>query len=89
MTKKVVTLVITILSAVTCGAMFLFALVRQFAMVEIVASIATGVQLYLLSSTVGDLIEAKTEGRKTKLISSLALTGGVVISFLLKRYGGL
>jgi hypothetical protein len=65
MNKPVVPLAVTILSAVECGATFLFALARQFAVVEIAASIVTGVQLYLLSSTVGDLIEGKTEGRKT------------------------
>jgi hypothetical protein len=73
MNKQVVTLAVTILSAVTCGATLLFALVRQFARVKIVASIVTGVQLYLLSSTVGDLIEGKTEGRKTKLVAWLML----------------
>jgi hypothetical protein len=41
--------------------------------VEIAASFVTGVQLYLLSSTVGDLIEGKTEGGKTKLAASLLL----------------
>jgi hypothetical protein len=86
MSKSVVTLAATILSAITCGATFLFALVRQFAMVEIAASIVTGVQLYLLSSTVGDLIEGKTEGRKIKLAMPLMLTGGVVAAFLLKKY---
>ncbi len=86
MSKSVVTLAATILSAITCGATFLFALVRQFVMVEIAASIVTGVQLYLLSSTVGDLIEGKTEGRKIKLAMSLMLTGGVVAAFLLKKY---
>jgi hypothetical protein len=63
---------------------FLFALARQFAVVEIAASIVTSVQLYLLSSTLGDLIEGKTEGRKTKLAASLMLR--VVAAFLLKKY---
>jgi hypothetical protein len=67
MSKPVVTLAATILSAITCGATFLFALVRQFAMVEIAASIVTGVQLYLLSSTVGDLIEGKTENEENEV----------------------
>jgi hypothetical protein len=40
MSKPVVTLAATILSAITCGATFLFALVRQFAMVEIAAVLA-------------------------------------------------
>jgi len=83
MNKPVVPLAVTILSAVACGATFLFALARQVAVVEIAASIVTGVQLYLLSSTVGDLIEGKTEGRKTKLAASLMLR--VVAAFPLKE----
>jgi hypothetical protein len=86
MNKPVVTLAVTILSAITCGATFLLALLRRFVMVEIAASLVTGVQLYLLSSIVGDLIEGKTEGRKTKLVASLMLTGGVVVGFLAKKY---
>jgi hypothetical protein len=57
-------------------------LARQFAVVEIAASIVTGAQLYLLSSTVGD--EGKTEGRKAKLAASLMPR--VVAAFLLKKY---
>jgi hypothetical protein len=64
MNKPVVTLAVTILSAVACGATFLFALARQFAVVEIAASIVTGLQLYLLSSTVGDLIEGRRKEEK-------------------------
>jgi hypothetical protein len=44
-------------------------------------------QIHVLSSRVGDLIEGKTEGRKTKLVVSLALRGGAVVGFLLNRYG--
>lgn len=51
MNKPVVTLAVTILSAVACGATFLFALAGQIRVVEITASIVTDVQLYLLSST--------------------------------------
>jgi predicted secreted protein len=81
MNKPVVTLAVTILSAVACGATFLFALARQFAVVEIAASIVTSVQLYLLSSTVGDLIEGR---KKNKLAASLMLR--VVAAFPLKKY---
>jgi hypothetical protein len=35
----------------------------------------------------GELIEGKTEGRKTKLVASLAPRGGTVVGFLLKSYG--
>jgi hypothetical protein len=47
----------------------------------------TSPQIHVLSSRVGDLIEEKTEGRKTKPVASLTRTGGAVMGFLLKRYG--
>jgi hypothetical protein len=47
----------------------------------------TNAQIPALSSRVGDLIEGKTEGRKAKLVALLALRGGAVGGFRLKRYG--
>jgi len=44
-------------------------------------------QIHILSWRVGDLIEGKTEKRKTKLVASLALRGGAAVGLLLKRYG--
>jgi hypothetical protein len=43
-------------------------------------------QIHVLSSRVGDLIKGKTQLRKTKLLASLALRGGAVVGFRLKRY---
>jgi len=48
-------------SALTCGATFLFALYRQLALVEVAASILVGVELYFLSSSIGDWTEKKME----------------------------
>jgi len=44
-------------------------------------------QIHVLSSRVGDLIEGKTEERKTKLVASLALRSGAIVGFRLKSYG--
>jgi hypothetical protein len=50
MKEHVRTIIAVVLSAITCGATFLFALCRQPALVEVAASIAIGGQLYFLSS---------------------------------------
>jgi hypothetical protein len=81
MNKPVVTLAVTILSAVACGATFLFALARQFAVVEIAASIVTGVQLYLLSSTVGDLREDGRNKNKAGSVADAESSCGFPVSF--------
>lgn len=74
-----------LLSAITCGATFLFALYRQLALVEVAASIVTGVELYLLSSSIGDWIEKKPEANKRRLFLALGLALGVVLYFLVSK----
>jgi len=86
MKKHVIAIVVVLLSAIICGATFLFALYRQFAMVEVVASLATGAQLYFLSSSIGDVLEDQQEPSLPRLAAAAAIAGAVVIYFLVKRY---
>jgi uncharacterized membrane protein YjjP (DUF1212 family) len=74
-----------LLSAITCGATFLFALYRQLAMVEVAASIVTGVQLYLLSSSIGDWIEKKPQANARRMLVAVTLACAVVLSFFIAR----
>lgn len=73
-------------SAVACGATFLFALYRQFAMVEVAASIATGIEVYFLSSSIGDLLEDKKEMNYLMLVAAVGLAAGVVSFFLILKF---
>ena len=66
---------------VACGAAFLFALARQFAVVEIAASIVTGVQLYLLSSTVGDMAGRRKEEKQAGSVADAESSCGFPVSF--------
>jgi MFS family permease len=74
-----------VLSAITCGATFLFALYRQLALVEVAASLAVGVELYLLSSSIGDWIEQKPQANRRRLLIAGSLAAAVVLSFLISR----
>ena len=74
-----------VLSSITCGATFLFALYRQFALVEVAASLATGVELYLLSSSIGDWIEKKPQANPVRLRIAAGLTLGVILYFFIER----
>ena len=78
--------IVLLLSAITCGATFLFALYRQLALVEVAASLAVGVELYLLSSSIGDWIEKKPEANGLRLLVGVALALGVVSYFLISKY---
>ena len=74
-----------VLSAIIGGATFLFALYRQFALVEVAASITTGVELYLLSSSIGDWIEKKPQANLVRLLIAAGLTLGVILCFFIAR----
>jgi hypothetical protein len=64
----------------------LFALYRHFAMVEVAASLAIGVELYFLSSSIGDLIEKKPEPSKFRMPAAVGLAVAVVCYFLIAKY---
>jgi hypothetical protein len=72
-------------SALACGATFLFALYRQLALVEVAASIAVGVELYFLASSIGEWMEAKGEPSKAKVWIAMALAAVVVCYFLITK----
>ena len=57
--KHVIAISVVLVSAITCGATFLLALYRQFALVEVAASLATAVQLYFT-----ELVDRRSAGRQ-------------------------
>jgi hypothetical protein len=78
MKEHAITIIAVLLSAITGGATFLFALYRQFALLEVAASIAIGLQLYFLSSSVGDVLEDKDEPSRVRLVLAVSVAGAVV-----------
>jgi hypothetical protein len=75
----------TALAAIVCGATFLFALFRQFALVEVTASLATCAEVFFLSSSIGDLLEDKPEPNGKRLAMALGLAAALVLYFLVAR----
>lgn len=74
-----------LLSAITCGVTFLFALYRQLGLVEVAASIVLGVELYLLSASVGEWIEKNRAPNKPRMWIALGLAAGVLCFFLIAK----
>jgi hypothetical protein len=85
MKNHAVQVIAVVLSAITCGATFLLALYRQLALVEVAASLVIGVELYLLSSSIGDWIEQKPAANKRRLLIAVGLACAVVLGFLVAR----
>jgi len=76
----------TALAAITCGAMFLSALFRQFGLVEVAASLGTGAEVFFLSSSIGDLLEDKPQPNRVRFVSALGLAAAIVAYFLVMRF---
>lgn len=85
MKSHVLTVLAVVLSALTCGATFLFALYRQLALVEVAASLVTGLELYFLSSSIGDWIEEKQRPSQSRVWIAVGLAAAVVCYFLIAR----
>jgi len=79
------TAAVIFLCAITCGATFLFALYRQFALVEVAASMATMVEVYFLSSSIGDLIEGKGDLRSVRVVVAVALALLIVTYYTVSK----
>jgi hypothetical protein len=66
MKRHVLTVLMSFVAAVISGAVFVVALFRQYALVEVAASILTGLQVFFLSSAIGDLLDEKKEPHRAR-----------------------
>jgi hypothetical protein len=66
MKRHVLTVLMSFLAAVISGAVFVVALFHQFALVEVAASILTGLQVFFFSSAIGDLLDEKKEPNRAR-----------------------
>ena len=81
------TIAIIFACALICGATFLLALHRQFALVEVAASLVAMIEVYLLSSSIGELIEGKRKTQAFRGIAAAALAALMVICFMVAKFG--
>jgi hypothetical protein len=82
MKAHLVVIIITALAAVTCGVTFLLALLRQFGLVEVAASLGAGAEVFFLSSSIGDLLEDAPQPNRRRFTAALGLAAAVVVYFL-------
>jgi hypothetical protein len=76
---------VTVLCAIACGATFLLALLRQFGLVEVAASLAAWVEVFFLSASIGELLEDRPQPNRKRLLSALVLAAAVMAYFLIMR----
>lgn len=70
MSRYILAIALSLAASVASGAIFLFSLIHQLALVEVAASIVTALQVYFLGSAIADLV-GKTKppaNRRTSLV---------------------
>jgi hypothetical protein len=80
--QQILTVLMSVAAAIISGITFVIALFHQFALVEVAASLLTGLQVFFLSSAIGDLLE---DAKKPNKARNIAVVSGVVL--LVAYYG--
>jgi hypothetical protein len=86
MKRHVLTVLMSFAAAMISGAIFVVALFHQFALVEVAASILTGLQVFFLSSAIGDLLDEKKETNRARNSAVVLVTVFLVAFYSFARY---
>ena len=86
MKRQVVTVLMSFAAAVISGTIFVVALFHQYALVEVAASILTGLQVFFLSAAIGDLLDEKTELNRARNSAVVLVTVFLVAFYSFTRY---
>lgn len=80
MSRYIFAIALSLAAAATSGAIFLFALIQQFSLVEVAATLVTALQVYFLGSSVADLLE-KPKGPSHRRNSLVVLFTVFLVAF--------
>jgi hypothetical protein len=86
MGRHILTVLMSLAAAVTSGAIFIFALFHQFALVEVVASVITGLQVFFLTAAIADLLERRKAPSRARNSAVVLVTLFLVTFYSLTRY---
>jgi ABC-type spermidine/putrescine transport system permease subunit I len=84
--RHILTILMSLAAAVISGVIFVFALFHQFALVEVTASVLTGLQVFFLSSAIGDYLEKKREPSRARNSAVVLVTIFLVAFYSVTRY---
>ena len=86
MKRHAVSVVMSLAAAVISGTVFVLALFDQYALVEMAASIVTALQVFFLSSAIGDLLEKKKETNRTRNSAVVLIAIFLVAFYSFRKY---
>jgi len=84
--RHLLSVLMSFMASVVSGAIFVAALFHQYALVEVAASIVTGLQVFFLSSAVGDLLEEKKEANRARNSVVVLVTVFLAAFYTFTRY---
>lgn len=86
MRRHTFSIALSLLAAVASGAIFLDSLIRQFAWVEIAASVVTAFQAFSLSSAIADFMGKKKEPSRSRNSWVVVFALFLIAFYLFTRY---
>ncbi len=73
-------------AAVISGTIFVAALLHEYALVEVAASVITGLQVFFLSSAIGDLLGERRQSNRARNSAVVLVTVFLVAFYSFTRY---
>jgi phosphatidylglycerophosphate synthase len=86
MKRHVLSVVMCFAAAVISGTIFVAALLHEYALVEVAASVITALQVFFLSSAIGDLLEKKKESNRSRNSAVVLVTVFLVAFYSFTQY---
>jgi len=84
--RYIFAIIVSLAASVTSGAIFLFSLIHQLALVEIAASLVTAAQVFFFSSAIADLLEKAQRPSRRRLSLVVLFTVFLVAFYSFTRY---
>ena len=86
MKRHTLSILVSVAAAVISGAIFIFALFHQFALVEVAASLITGLQVFFLGSAIADFLDKRKEPNRIRNSAVVLVTLFLVVFYSITLY---
>jgi hypothetical protein len=86
MRQHILTILLRLVAVATSGAIFLVSLFHQLALVEVAASLLTGLQVFFLSTAVADMLEKAKQPNQVRNFWVVVFTVSLVAFYSFTRY---
>jgi hypothetical protein len=86
MKRHALSVVMCFAAAVISGTIFVAALLHEYALVEVAASVITGLQVFFLSSAIGDLLGERRQSNRARNSAVVLVTVFLVAFYSFTRY---